>query len=60
MTMSWCLDCHRQPQRYLRDEADVFSLNWAPGPDQIEKGRKLLHQYLIDIDHLTDCSTCHR
>lgn len=60
MTMSWCLDCHRHPQRYLRPESEVFSLNWKPGPDQEEQGEKLLHQYLIDISHLTDCSVCHR
>jgi hypothetical protein len=60
MTMAWCLDCHRAPARYLRKPDDVFSLSWTPGPDQADEGRKLLHQYLIDTVHLTDCSICHR
>jgi hypothetical protein len=60
LTMSWCLDCHRQPERYLRSKDQVFNMAWTPSPDQEELGRRLMQAYTINPDHLTDCSTCHR
>jgi hypothetical protein len=60
LTMSWCLDCHRHPERYIRPKDRVFDMSWKAPPDQIEEGRKLLAHYLVHVDHLTDCSTCHR
>jgi hypothetical protein len=33
MTMSWCLDCHRQPEKYLRPRDAVFTMGWKPGLD---------------------------
>jgi hypothetical protein len=60
LTMGWCLECHRHPERYLRPKARVFDMSWSAPPDQIAQGRRLMAQYLIHTDHLTDCSTCHR
>jgi cytochrome c7-like protein len=60
MTMGWCLDCHRAPERFLRKHEDVFSLSWRPPPDQAAEGHALLAHYRIDTVHLTDCSVCHR
>lgn len=60
LTMGWCLDCHRNPAPHLRPQADIFSTHWKPPKDQLEQGRKLLVQYLIKTEHLTDCSICHR
>ena len=31
MTMSWCLDCHRQPEKYLRPREAVFTMGYKPG-----------------------------
>jgi hypothetical protein len=28
MTMSWCLDCHREPEKYIRPREAVFSMGW--------------------------------
>jgi Zn ribbon nucleic-acid-binding protein len=58
LQMSWCLDCHRHPERFVRPKAEVFSVNWQPPPDQVEKGRELVKEY--NIQSLTSCSTCHR
>jgi hypothetical protein len=58
--MEWCLDCHRHPQRYLREREDVFSVTWTPPPDQLERGRELMKEYDIHPKRLTDCSICHR
>lgn len=29
-SMSWCLDCHRSPEDFLRPNEDVFNLDWKP------------------------------
>ncbi len=59
--MSWCLECHRQPWRYVRPREHVFDLAWQPPDDQEALGRRLVGEYAImDTAHLTSCSTCHR
>ena len=58
LQMSWCLNCHRHPERYVRPKTEVFSVAWQPPPDQVEIGRKLVKEY--KIQSLTSCSTCHR
>ena len=60
LTMGWCLDCHRNPAPNLRPQSEIFNLHWTPPQDQAAEGRKLLVQYHIDTEHLTDCSRCHR
>jgi Cytochrome c3 len=56
--MEWCLDCHRQPERYVRPRDQVFSMTYQPPDNQMEMGRKLVKEY--NIQSLTSCSTCHR
>jgi Cytochrome c7 and related cytochrome c len=58
LQMSWCLDCHRHPERFVRPKSEVFSVSWQPPPNQVEMGRELVKQY--NIQSLTSCSTCHR
>ena len=60
LTMEWCLDCHRDPAKNLRPRSAIFSTDWTPGADQEEEGHKRLAEYGIKVDHLTDCSVCHR
>jgi Cytochrome c7 and related cytochrome c len=56
--MEWCLDCHRQPERYVRPVEYVFSMNWQPPADQIALGKQLVAAY--HIQSKTNCSDCHR
>lgn len=58
LTMEWCLDCHRHPERYVRPRDQVFSMDYTPPPDQIALGSRLVREY--HIQSLTSCSTCHR
>ena len=59
--MSWCLDCHRAPENYLRPVDQVFNLHWQPQEDQVALGRRLVEDYhILGPDVLTSCSTCHR
>ncbi|MGD2074956.1 MAG: cytochrome c3 family protein [Gammaproteobacteria bacterium] len=60
LTMRWCLDCHRNPERYLRPREHVFDMDWQPSGDQLALGRRLLDTYHIRTERLTDCSVCHR
>jgi hypothetical protein len=60
LTMSWCLECHRNPAPNLRPLADLFRSDWKPGVDQEQKGEQLRKEYGIETGHLTNCSTCHR
>jgi hypothetical protein len=59
--MEWCLECHRQPERFVRPRAEVFNMDWQPPQnktDQLALGQKLVKEY--KIQKLTSCSTCHR
>jgi hypothetical protein len=56
--MEWCLECHRNPERFVRPREQVFNMDWQPPSDQIVLGQKLMQQY--KIESLTSCSVCHR
>jgi Cytochrome c7 and related cytochrome c len=56
LTMEWCLDCHRHPDRYVRPRDQVFNMAYA-AVNQSDLGPKLVHAY--NIQSLTSCSTCH-
>jgi hypothetical protein len=58
LTMEWCLDCHRHPERQVRPRDKVFDMAYTPPRDQIALGKQLMKQY--HIQSLTSCSTCHR
>ncbi len=61
LQMEWCLECHRQPEQFLRPKDKVFDMTWQPPADQLERGRRLAVEYKIpSADVLTSCSTCHR
>ncbi len=56
--MDWCLQCHRQPEAYVRPREKVFDMTYQPPRDQLALGRKLVKEY--KIRSLTDCYTCYR
>jgi hypothetical protein len=56
--MEWCLECHRNPERFVRPREQVFNMDWQPPSDQIALGQKLVQEY--KIVQLTSCSVCHR
>ena len=57
LTMEWCLDCHRQPQKFVRPREEVFNMDWI-ADDQASLGARLVDEY--HIDGRDDCSACHR
>jgi len=60
LSMSWCLECHRAPEHYLRPRDQVFNLNWKPEPGttQLEIGTQLKKQR--GVNPPTNCAACHR
>lgn len=59
--MSWCLDCHRAPWEQIRPKEFVFAFGYdIPTELQHEVGRRLVEEYDIRLEQLTDCSICHR
>ncbi len=60
LQMEWCLDCHRDPAKYIRPKDQVFNLAYEP-PAGTELGARLVKQYHVQSPRtLTSCSTCHR
>ena len=61
LQMQWCLECHRQPEHYLRPREYIYSMDWEPPGDQVTLGRQLVKEYnLRSTAVLTSCDTCHR
>ncbi len=60
LQMDWCLQCHRNPEKYLRPQKYLFKMDWQPPADQTSEGKKLMKKYNIHTKGLTDCSICHR
>jgi hypothetical protein len=59
-SMSFCLDCHRDPARFVREPKDVFNLASANLADQ---GREKEAQKLVrdwNVRPPQSCSGCHR
>lgn len=57
LSMGWCLDCHRQPEKLIRPVDKITDMNWV-ALDQPRLGAELVQQY--QIRRLTNCSSCHR
>ena len=65
LTMSWCLDCHRNPAAKLRPLDKITDLNWKWSDDpnvaaqqQKAQGEKFVHDWRVES--LDNCSACHR
>jgi hypothetical protein len=61
LQMEWCLDCHRDPSRYLRPRDQITTMGYQPAVAQSEIGPRLVEEYKIaGVEHMTSCSVCHR
>ena len=60
LQMAWCLECHRNPEKFIRPRSEVFNMAWE-AKDQRALGERLVREYqLRPTFALTNCSTCHR
>ncbi|QDU60870.1 Class III cytochrome C family protein [Planctomycetes bacterium Pan216] len=60
LSMSWCLDCHRNPTPNLRPPSEVTNLDWQPpeGKTAAQVGLEIQERLLINPPET--CQACHR
>src|SRR6184192_3146980 len=46
--MKWCLDCHSDPQKFVRPRDKVFDMAWQPPANQKTESARLVGRYHID------------
>ena len=58
LSMSWCLDCHRDPGPHRRPVSEVTNMKWTPPRDVRALAAELDRERPVNPP--TDCSGCHR
>jgi hypothetical protein len=65
LSMTYCLDCHRDPAPRLRPPDKITDLTWKWSDDpklaaqlQRTRGQEFVNQW--KVESLQNCSTCHR
>ena len=58
LSMSWCLDCHRNPEEYLRPVSKITNMDWLPNKSHREFAIQMIQD--LDITPPTGCQGCHR
>ena len=59
LSMSFCLECHRDPAKHIRDPKDVYNLDLKISAAEQEKmGKKFVHDWKVNASQ--NCSACHR
>ncbi len=60
LSMAFCLECHRNPENFIRPPDEVYNLDWQPesAAAQIEQGEKFVHDWKVMPPQ--SCSGCHR
>lgn len=57
LSMGWCLDCHRQPELYLRPPEEVTTMGYVQPADFVERNIERMRR--DGIRPPTNCSACH-
>ncbi len=55
--MSWCLECHRDPEKHLRPSAEVYNMHWKKPENILALQQELMEQK--QVRKVTNCSACH-
>jgi hypothetical protein len=58
MSMGWCLDCHRSPEKHLRPLDQLTNMTWEPPADQYSQALEFIKER--NLNPPEDCSACHR
>ena len=60
LSMSFCLNCHRNPETKLRPTDKITDLAWHPESEaqQIDFGKRAMQDW--KVESLQNCSACHR
>ncbi len=59
--MEFCLNCHRNPENYIRTSDQIWNMEWTPPANQKQLGEQLVKEnHILGPNALSDCSICHR
>jgi hypothetical protein len=58
LQMEWCINCHKNPQEYVRPRSEITTMGYRPAEAQSVLGPRLVREYAINPP--LNCSTCHR
>jgi hypothetical protein len=59
--MEWCLECHRQPERFVGPRELVFATGSAGERNTVAASRTRKNWALeYHVQSKTDCTVCHR
>jgi len=59
LSMAFCLECHRNPEQYIRPVDEVYNLKWEPqGEDWEAQAAEFVHGWKVLPPE--SCSGCHR
>lgn len=57
LSMGWCLECHREPELYLRPEDEVTTMGYVQPADFVQRNLERIREE--GIQPPTNCSACH-
>jgi hypothetical protein len=57
LSMGWCLDCHREPEKYLRPNSEITTMGYVQPENFIERNLTRIREE--GILPPTNCSACH-
>jgi hypothetical protein len=57
LSMGWCLECHREPELYLRPNDEITTMGYTQPANFVE--RNLDRVRAEGIQPPTNCSACH-
>ncbi len=60
LSMAFCLECHRNPEQYIRPLEAVYDLNWErpTEPEAVAELETFVHDWKVNPPQ--SCSGCHR
>jgi hypothetical protein len=57
LSMGWCLECHRQPELFLRPDSEITTMGYEYPDDYVQKNlQRVLDENIVPP---TNCSACH-
>ena len=57
LSMGWCLECHRQPELYLRPNDEITTMGYTQTEDFVRQNLQRIKNESIQPP--TNCSACH-
>ena len=57
LSMGWCIECHRQPELYLRPNEEITTMGYTQTSDFVRQNLQRIKNE--NIQPPTNCSACH-